>query len=380
MFQLSEEQREIQAMTRDFALNEVAPYVDEWEEKAYFPRSVFEKMADLGFAGIYCSEEYGGIDLDRVSAVVIAEELGRVQRAMGFIFIHNLVAEIINDNGTEEQKKKWLPLMTSGKLLGAFALTEPGGGSDAANIKTKATRDGDHYVLNGQKCFITNADVADVLLVAAKTDPKAGARGVSVFIVPKDTEGLSIPRYEKTMGVKSTRICEVVMEDCRVPAENLVGEIENKGFKMLMEGLEGGRLTNAGLAVGVAQGAYEIARDYARDRKAFGQSIIEHQAIQFMLVDMATEIEAARLLVRYAAWRKDQKMLSGPYGSMAKFHCSDMAMKVTTNAVQVLGGFGYCADYKVERFMRDAKMTQIVEGSSQIQRMIVGREIIKNTL
>lgn len=377
MFQLSDEQREIQALARNFAQKEIAPYVDEWEEKAYFPRSIFNKMADLGFAGMYCPEEVGGIGLDRVSAVLVAEELGRVHRAMGFIFIHNMVLEIVNNNGTEQQREKWVSDLATGKLLAAFCLTEPSTGSDAANIKTKAVRKGDQYILNGQKCFITNADVADFLLVAAKTDPAAGSKGISLFIVPKGTPGLSIPKFEKTMGVRSTHICEVVFEDCAVPAEQLLGGVENKGFPMLMKGLEGGRITNGALALGLAQGAYEIALDYAKQRMTFGVPIGEHQAVQFMLVDMATEIEAGRWLPRHAAWRKDQKLPVGRFASMAKYYCADLAMRVTTNAVQVLGGFGFIQDYKVERMMRDAKMTQIVEGTSQIQRLIIGREILK---
>ncbi|MEW5898512.1 MAG: acyl-CoA dehydrogenase family protein [Bacillota bacterium] len=378
MFQLTEEQAQIQTMARRFAEKEVAPYADEWEEKVYFPREIFEKMAELGFAGMYCPEEYGGIGLDRVSAVLIGEELGRVHRAMGFIFIHNLVLELFYRNGTEEQRRRWVTPLATGKMLAAFGLTEPGAGSDAANIRTRAVRDGDRYILNGQKCFITNADVADVISIAAKTDPGAGARGVSVFIVPKGTPGLSVPKAEKTMGVRSTHICEVVLEDCVVPAEQLLGGVENKGFPMLMKVLESGRITNGALAVGIAQGAYEIARDYARQRTAFGAPIASLQAIQFMLADMATEIEAARWLVRYAAWRKDQGLPVNMYASMAKRYAADMAMRVTTDAVQVLGGAGYVQDYKVERMMRDAKMTQIVEGTSQIQRLIIAREILKD--
>ncbi len=380
MFELNDEQKEIQALARNFAEKEIAPYADEWEEKEYFPREIFTKMAELGFAGMYIPEKYGGIDIDRVSAILIAEELGRVMRAMGFIYIHNIVTEIIHEHGTEEQREKWLPPMTAGQLLGAFVLTEPGAGSDAANIKTRAVKQGDNYVLNGTKCFITNADVADVMLVAAKTDPDAGSKGVSLFIVPvKTTKGLSVPKIEKTMGVRATHICEVVFEDCLVPAENLVGGMENQGFKMLMNGLEGGRITNGALALGIAQGAYEIAKDYAKERKVFGKSLIDVQVIQFMLVEMATEIQAAHLLARYAAWYKDQKLPSaGKYASMCKYHCADLAMKTTTNAVQVLGGFGYCADYKVERMMRDAKMTQIVEGACEIQRLIIGRELVND--
>ncbi|KJS00824.1 MAG: hypothetical protein VR68_06860 [Peptococcaceae bacterium BRH_c4a] len=365
-------------MVRRFAENELAPFADEWEEKAYFPRSVFEKMAELGLAGMYCSGEYGGSDLDKVTAALIGEELGRVHRAMGFIFIHNMVLEIIYGHGTEEQRRRWLPPLASGEMLAAFGLTEPGAGSDAASIRTNAKRDGDHYVLNGQKCFITNADVADVITIAAKTDPGAGARGIGIFIVPKGTPGLSVPKVEKTMGVRSTHICEVVLEDCRVPADQLVGGVENKGFSMLMKGLEGGRITNGALALGVAQGAYEIARDYARQRNAFGSPIASLQGIQFILADMATEIEAARWLVRYAAWRKDQGLQGGMHSSMAKRYAADLAMRVTTDAVQVLGGYGYIQDYKVERMMRDAKMTQIVEGTSQIQRTIIAREILKD--
>lgn len=377
MFELTDEQLQIQAMVRRFAEKEVAPNVDEWEEKAFFPRSIFEKMAELGLTGMYCTEEYGGIGLDRVSAVLVAEELGRVHRAMGFIYIHNMVLEIILRNGTEDQRQRWVRPLASGEKLAAFGLTEPGAGSDAAGIRTSAVRRGDSYLLNGQKCFITNADVADVIIVAAKTDPSAGARGISIFIVPAGTPGLAISKPEKTMGVRSTHICEVVMENCEVPAGSLLGGVEKKGFPMLMSGLEGGRITNGALAVGVAQGAYEIAREYSKQRNAFGAPIASLQAIQFMLADMATEIEAARWLARYAAWRKDKGLPAGAYASMAKRFGADTAMKVATDAVQVLGGYGYIQDYKVERIMRDAKMTQIVEGSSQIQRVIIAREILR---
>jgi len=377
VFQLTEEQVQIQLVTRRFAEKEVAPYADQWEEDAYLPRSIFDKMAELGFAGMYCSEEYGGTGLDRVSAVLVAEELGRLHRAMGFIFIHNMVLELIYRNGTEEQKRLWLPSLAAGKMLAAFGLTEPGAGSDASQIRTRADLDGDHYILNGQKCFITNADVADVIVIAAKTDQAAGPRGISVFVVPKGTYGLSVPKVEKTMGVRSTHICEVVLQECAVPFSNLLGGVENKGFSMLMKALEGGRVTNGALAVGIAQGAFEIARDYARQRNAFGSPIASLQGIQFMLADMATEIEAARWLVRYAAWRKDQGFPVGMYASMAKRFGADTAMKVTTDAVQILGGYGYIQDYKVERMMRDAKMTQIVEGTSQIQRLIIARELLR---
>lgn len=376
MFKLSEEQERIQQVARRFAEREIAPYADEWEEKGYFPRSVFTKMAELGFTGLYCPAEYGGVNLDRVSATLVAEELGRVHRAMGFIFIHNMVVDLLCRYGSGEQKERWLRPLASGEMLAAFCLTEPGAGSDAANISMRAMPQDDAYVLTGQKCFITNADVADLLAVAAKTDPQAGSRGISVFLVPQGTLGLSVPKWEKTMGVRATHICEVVLEDCLVPAGQLLGGVPNKGFGMLMQALEGGRITNGALALGIAQGAYEIARDYARQRTAFGAPIATFQAIQFMLADMATEIEAARWLVRYAAWRKDQGLPATMYASMAKRFAADLAMRVTTNAVQVLGAYGYIQDYRVERMMRDAKATQIVEGTSEIHRLIIARGLL----
>lgn len=377
MFELTEEQLQLQRMVRDFTENEIVPHADEWELNRYFPREIFSKMAELGFTGMLCPEEYGGLDLDRLSVSLVAEEIGRTQRAMGFIFIHNMVIGMIYKNGTEEQKKHWLPLLAEGKKLAAFGLTEPGAGSDAANIRAKAVREGDYYVLNGQKCFITNADVADVITIAAKTDPEAGAKGISIFFVEKDTPGLTIPKYEKTMGMRSTHICEVILDNCKIPLSNLLGGMENKGFPALSEALNGGRINNGALAVGVAQGAYEIALKYAIEREAFGKKIGDFQAIQFMLADMATEIEAARLLVRHAAWRKDNGLSSTMHGSMAKRFAADTAMKVTTDAVQILGGYGYIEDYKVERFMRDAKGCQIVEGTSQVQRLIIAREIFR---
>lgn len=377
MFALNDEQKQIQVLAQNFVNKEVAPYVDEWEANRYFDRSVFTKMAELGFTGMYAPEELGGINADRVTMTLVAEEIGRVHRAMGFIFIHNMVEYLINKYGTESQRQEWIPKLAQGEQLAAFGLTEPHTGSDAASIKTRAVKKADQYVLNGQKCFITNADVADVLTIAAKTDSALGAKGVSVFIVPKGTPGLSVPKKEMTMGIRSTHICEVVMEDCTIPAENLIGGVEGKGFPILMDALEGGRITNAGLSVGIAQGAYDIALNYAKERTAFGQKIADFQGLQFMLADMATEIEAARWLVRYAAWRKDQGLGGLRYASMAKRLAADTAMKVATDAVQVLGGHGYIEDYKVERYMRDAKGAQIVEGTSQIQRVLIAREILK---
>lgn len=364
-------------MARDFVEKEVAPYVDQWEAKKEIPREVFQKLAELGFAGMSAPEEDGGIGLDRVTTALVAEEFGRVHRAMGFVFIHNMVLYMFHKYGTEAQKKTWVPRLAKGELLAAFALTEPGAGSDAASIKTRAVREGEEYVLNGQKCFITNALKADVFSVAAKTNPETRDRGISIFITEKDRPGFTVPRAEETLGVKATPICEIIFEDCRLPAANLLGGEENKGFPMLMDTLDTGRITNAAQAVGLAQGAYELALSYAKERIAFGRPLSAFQGIQWMLADMVTEIEAARLLTYEAAWRKDAGLPVTQYASMAKRLAADTAMKVATDAVQIFGGYGYVTDYKVERFLRDAKMTQIVEGTSQIQRNIIAREILR---
>ncbi len=377
MFPYTDEEIQIRKMVRDFMENEIAPNVDEWEEKCSIPRSIFKQMADLGLAGMSAPEELGGTDLDNQSKVIIAEEIGRIHRAIGYIFIHSMVVGIICEFGSEEQKERFVRPMVDGEKLACFCLTEPGAGSDAGAITARAVKDGDNYILNGTKVFITNGDVADIYFVAAKTKPEAGARGVSLFIVERGTKGLSVPKNEDKLGIKATNISEVVLDDCVVPAANLLGNVENKGFAMLMDGLETGRMTNAGQAVGIAQGAYEIALKYATEREAFGGTLADLQVIQFMLADMATEIEAARLLTYKAAWLKDQGLPAARYCSMAKRYAADTAMKVTTDCVQILGAYGYVKDYKVERYFRDAKGAQMVEGTSQIQRVIVWRDILK---
>jgi alkylation response protein AidB-like acyl-CoA dehydrogenase len=377
VFEYSSIQLQIQNVVRSFMEKEVAPYIDEWEMSAVIPRKNFKELAELGVAANILPEEFGASGLSIMDNVIIAEEIGRVHRAIGYIFIHNMVAGIIYRHGNDEQKKKYLRHMVEGEILSCFGLTEPHCGSDAAALQTRAVKDGNNYILNGTKCFITNADVADLFLVAAKTGQDAKSKGISLFIIEKGCSGLSIPKSEKKMGIKATNICEVVMDDCLVPAGNLLGGVENKGFAMLMDGLETGRITNGALAVGIALGAYEASLKYAKEREAFGRPIVEHQSIQFMLADMATEIEAARLLVHKAAYIKDRGLPAAKYASMAKRLGADTAMKVTTDAVQILGGYGYTHDYKVERFMRDAKGAQIVEGTSQIQRIIIAREILK---
>lgn len=374
---LTKEEEQIKKLTRDFMEKEIAPHIDEWEKTSQIPRDNLKKFAKLGIIGNLLPEELGGAGLNIQFNAIIAEEIGRVHRAMGYIFIHNMIIGIIYRYGTPEQKEKYIGPMLSGDMLSCIGITEPGCGSDAAAIQTRAVKDGDSYILKGQKCFITNADVADVYLIAAKTAPELKHKGVSLFIIDRGAQGLSVPKAESKLGIKATNICEVVMDDCVVPAENLLGATENKGFPMLMDGLETGRITNGGLAVGIAQGAYEIALKYAQERHAFGSPIADYQAIQFMLADMATEIEAARLIVAKAAWCKDAKQSAAKYASMAKRIAADVAMKVTTDAVQILGGYGYMQDYQVERYMRDAKGAQIVEGTSQIQRLIIVRELLK---
>ncbi len=376
-FALTEQQESIRQMVRTFGEKEIEPYIDQWEEERHFPKHLFASMAGLGLAGMTCSEAFGGSALDRVSMALVAEELGRVARSLSFIAIHNMVVSLLAAEGTEAQKQQWLPPMARGQALGAFALTEPEAGSDNRSLRTSAVRDGDQYVLDGTKQFISHADQAEVLAVAVRTAPANEPHGgISVVLVEAGTPGLSIPKREKKMGLHSTTTCQVVFEKCRVPVEHRIGE-ENGGLRLMLRALAGGRINTAAFAVGGAQRAFEEARDYAGQRVQFGRPIASFQAIQFMLADMKMQLDAARLLVYRAATLLDQGHRGVLEAAVAKCFATDMAMKVTTDAVQVLGGYGYIQDYKVERYMRDAKLGQIVEGTNQIQRLLIGRELLK---
>ncbi|UOB63846.1 acyl-CoA dehydrogenase AcdA, partial [Bacillus thuringiensis] len=373
-FKLSEEHEMIRKMVRDFAKNEVAPTAAERDEEERFDRELFDQMAELGLTGIPWPEEYGGIGSDYLAYVIAIEELSRVCASTGVtLSAHtSLAGWPIFKFGTEEQKQKFLRPMAEGKKIGAYGLTEPGSGSDAGGMKTIAKRDGDHYILNGSKIFITNGGIADIYVVFALTDPESKQRGTSAFIVESDTPGFSVGKKESKLGIRSSPTTEIMFEDCRIPVENLLGE-EGQGFKVAMQTLDGGRNGIAAQAVGIAQGALDASVEYARERHQFGKPIAAQQGIGFKLADMATDVEAARLLTYQAAWLESEGLPYGKESAMSKVFAGDAAMKVTTEAVQVFGGYGYTKDYPVERYMRDAKITQIYEGTQEIQRLVISR-------
>lgn len=377
-FELTDEQKMLQSMVRDFAVNEVEPTAAERDEEERFDREIFDKMAELGLTGIPWPEEYGGSGMDYVSYVIAVEELSRVCASTGVtLSAHvSLASWPIYKYGTEEQKQKYLRRLAEGSAIGAFALSEPGAGSDVASMKMTAKKDGDDYVLNGNKVWITNGGVADIYVVFAKTDLDAKHRGISAFIVEKGTEGFSFGKKEKKLGIRSSPTTELIFENCRIPKENLLGE-EGEGFKIAMTTLDGGRSGIAAQAVGIAQGALDAAITYAKEREQFGKPIAHQQGISFKLADMATEVEAARLLTYRAAWLESQGLPYGEASAMAKLFAGDTAMRVTVEAVQIFGGYGYTKDYPVERYMRDAKITQIYEGTNEIQRLVIGRALTK---
>jgi butyryl-CoA dehydrogenase len=378
-FTLTEEQQMLRKMVRDFAKNEVEPTAAERDEEERFDREIFDKMAELGLTGIPWPEEYGGIGSDFVSYVIAVEELSRVCASTGVtLSAHiSLASWPIYKFGNEEQKKKYLSQLASGEKLGAYALSEPGAGSDVSSMRTQAKLDGDHYILNGNKVWITNGGVADLYVVFAKTDPEAGSRGVSAFIIEKDTPGFTTGKKEKKLGIRSSPTTELIFEDCKVPKENLLGE-EGQGFKIAMMTLDGGRNGIAAQAVGIAQGALDESVSYAKEREQFGKPIATLQGISFKLADMATQIEASRLLTYQAAYLESEGLPYAKASAMAKLYAGDAAMKITTEAVQVHGGYGYTKDYPVERYMRDAKITQIYEGTQEIQRLVIGRMVTKD--
>ena len=377
-FTLSDEHEMLRKTVREFALKEVAPTAAERDEEERFDRKIFEKMAALGLTGIPWPEEYGGIGLDYLGYVIAVEELSRVCASTGVtLSAHtSLAGWPLYKFGTEEQKQKYLKPMALGEKIGAYGLTEPGSGSDAGAMKTTARRDGDHYVLNGSKIFTTNGGEAEIYIVIAMTDPEKKHKGSSAFIVEKGTPGFTFGKKEKKLGIRSSPTLELSFQDCRIPKENLLGE-EGEGFKIAMMTLDGGRNGIAAQAVGIAQGALDAAVSYAKERKQFGRPIGQHQGIGFKLADMATKIEAARLLTYQAAWLESEGLPYGKASAMSKLFAGDTAMEVTTEAVQVFGGYGYTKDYPVERFMRDAKITQIYEGTNEIQRLVISRYLLK---
>jgi alkylation response protein AidB-like acyl-CoA dehydrogenase len=370
----------IRETVRSFAENELAPSAAERDENECFDRELmFDKVAELGLTGIVFPEEYGGAGADYVSYAIAVEELSRVCASTGVTLSAHLSlgANPIWLFGTEEQKQKFLKPLAEGTKLGAFALTESTAGSDAGGTRTTAVLDGDEWILNGSKIFTTNGGEAETYIVFARTDKEAQKHhGISAFIVEKDTPGFTFGKKEKKMGIRSSPTCELVYENCRIPKNQLLGE-EDAGFKVAMKTLDGGRIGIAAQALGIAQGAYEEALNYARERKQFDQPIASFQAIQFILADMATRIEASRLLVYQSAWRASAGVSYGKESAMAKLYASETAMWVTTKAVQVFGGYGYTRDFPVERMMRDAKITEIYEGTSEIQRIVIGTTIVR---
>jgi alkylation response protein AidB-like acyl-CoA dehydrogenase len=378
-FALNEEQEMFRKTIREFAEKEIMPRAQEIDLKGEFPWDIIRKMADLGLMGLPFPEEYGGAGGDAISYAIAVEEIARASGSVAITYSAHisLACSPIYLFGTEEQKKKYLIPMARGEKIGAFGLTEPGAGSDAAAIKTRAVLDGDEWVINGQKIFITNGSIADVVVIAAVTDPAKGKRGISNFIIEKGTPGFRVGREEDKMGLRGSVTSELIFENCRVPKENLLGK-EGEGYKQFLMTLDGGRIGIGAMAVGLGMAALEAAAKYAKERVQFGQPIAEFQAIQWMIADMATELEAARLLVLRAAWLKDQGRRFTKEAAMAKLFASEAAVRACYKAIQIHGGYGYTKDYPVERFYRDARLTTIGEGTSEIQRLVIARHILES--
>jgi alkylation response protein AidB-like acyl-CoA dehydrogenase len=376
-FQLSPEQEQIRDMVRDFCRKEVVPHAAEWDAEARFPLEPFKALGRLGVLGMCHDPEYGGAGLDAVSLTVAIEELAAADGSLCLSVAahHSLCSGHIALAGTPAQKRRYLSRLTTGDAVGAWALTEPGSGSDAIGMKTRAERRGDRWALNGSKALITHGSVADIYVVLAVTDPERRHHGITAFVVEKGAKGLSTGRNERKLGVKASDTAQVFLENVEVPAENLLGE-EGEGFIDTLRILDGGRVGIGAMAVGLARAALEASLKYASGRSAFGRQIAEFQAVQWKLADMATEIDAARLLVRRAAWLRDRGRTFTREASMAKLFASEVASRATNQAIQIHGGYGYLQDYPVERYMRDAKLTEIGEGTSEIQRLVIARHVL----
>ncbi|HEX9759713.1 MAG TPA: acyl-CoA dehydrogenase family protein [Candidatus Acidoferrales bacterium] len=377
-FSLTEDQRLIRDTVRQFMETEMRPVVREYDRAEHFPAEELRKLGELGCCGMLVPEEWGGAGTDTVSYVLMLEEVARVcaASAVTLSVTNSVVAWPLYKHGTDAQREKYLRRLASGEMLGAFCLTEPQAGSDSAGIQTRAVRAGNVYKLSGTKSWVTSGGQSGLYLVFAKTDPAAGARGVSAFLVEPGFKGFRIARYEDKMGIRSSKSAEVVFEDCEVPVENLLGA-EGQGLKIALESLDGGRVGIAAQGVGIAQGALEVSVGYAKQRRTFGVPIAEHQAIQWMLADMQTEIEAARMLTWRAAFERDQgRQRIGPYASRAKLYASEMVNRVVYKAVQVHGSQGYSRESDVERMYRDARVISIYEGTSEVQRMIIARDLL----
>ena len=376
-FSLTEEQTLIQDMARQFAAAELAPYSAKWDEEKFLDRGVFEKAAELGFLGIYTSEEHGGTGLKRLDSAIVFEQLaaGDVSHT-AMITIHNMATWMIDRYGDDAVRAKFVPGLVTGKRIASYCLTEPGSGSDAASLSTKAVRSSDEYILNGTKTFISGAGWSDVYVIMARTSDD-GARGISCFVVEKDTPGLSFGAVEKKMGWNAQPTAQVIMEDCRIPAENLVGA-EGDGFKFAMSGLDGGRINIGACSLGGAQKAMTASVQYTKERSQFGKPISEFQNTQFMLADMATELEASRMMIYRAADMLDKKLPNaGSACAMAKRFATDLCSKIANDALQLHGGYGYLSEYEIEQIVRDLRVHQILEGTNQIMRMIVSRSLLR---
>jgi alkylation response protein AidB-like acyl-CoA dehydrogenase len=378
MFALTETQAMIRDTARSFAEEQLAPGAIERDELSTFPADQVRALGELGFMGMMVPEEWGGAGLDTVSYALAEAEISRVDASCGVIMSVNnsLVCYGLNEFGTPEQKERFLKDLASGKKLGAFALSEPEAGSDASNLHTVAQKDGDHYILNGTKNWTTNGSTADYVLVMAATDRSKGPKGISTFIVPKGIPGFAVAKKEKKLGIRASDTVSLSFTDCRIPAANRVGD-EGMGFRFAMKTLDGGRIGIAAQALGIAQGCLDASLSYAKERKAFGRPIAELQAIQFKIADMATQVEAARHLVLKAAWLKDSGESYGTAAAMAKLYASRVAVESALEAIQIHGGYGYVQEYRVERYLRDAKVTEIYEGTSEIQRIVIARALLR---
>lgn len=377
-FTLTKEQELVRQMVRDFAVNEVKPIAAEIDVTERFPMENVKEMGELGMMGIPFPTEFGGAGGDVLSYILAVEELSKVCATTGVILSAHtsLCASLINENGTPEQKEKYLRDLCTGNKIGAFGLTEPGAGTDAAGQQTTAVLDGDNYILNGSKIFITNGGVADTFIVFAMTDKSKGTKGISAFIVEKGFLGFSIGKKEDKLGIRASSTTELIFENCVVPKENLIGR-EGKGFGIAMKTLDGGRIGIAAQALGIAEGALDEAIKYMKERKQFGRPIAAFQGLQWMVAEMSTKIEAARFLVYKAAWLKENKQPYSIDAARAKLYAAELAMDVTTKAVQLFGGYGYTKEYPVERMMRDAKITEIYEGTSEVQKMVISGSLLK---
>lgn len=375
-FELSEDQRAFQDMARGFAQDELTPHAAEWDEKKHFPVDTLRAAAALGFGGIYVNENVGGSGLGRVDAAIIFEELSAgCTSTAAFISIHNMASWMIDRFGDDAQREKWLPRLTTMELIASYCLTEPGAGSDAASLRTKAIKDGDHYVLNGTKAFISGAGHSDLYVCMVRTGDD-GPKGISCLVIEKDAPGLSFGKQEVKMGWNSQPTAQVIFEDCRVPIANRIGD-EGQGFSIAMAGLDGGRLNIGACSIGTARAAVETATAYMQDRKQFGRALADFQGLQFKLADMATELEAARLMIRHAAFKLDRKSPDATkHCAMAKRFATDAGFTIVNEALQIHGGYGYLREYPLERHLRDVRVHQILEGTNEIMRVIVSRQLL----